>query len=128
MNIGENENKIHSLLSHENIYKNVNYNPTAKADLMLTHKRMRLSFRRTIGPLVSQIDSPTYVAQHVVKENIEITFLSMAEVRQPNNKDDVEVEESLCQASTSKGILNESNVKPRVHGLQIIQKRLFHKN
>ncbi|RVE45954.1 hypothetical protein evm_009427 [Chilo suppressalis] len=32
----------------------------------------------------------------------------MAEVRQPNNKDDVEVE-SLCQASTSKDILNENN-------------------
>ncbi|RVE39763.1 hypothetical protein evm_015587, partial [Chilo suppressalis] len=35
-------------------------------------------------------------------ENIEITFLSMAEVRQPNNKEDVEVEESLS-------ILNENN-------------------
>ncbi|RVE41445.1 hypothetical protein evm_013902 [Chilo suppressalis] len=43
------------------------------------------------------------------KENIEFSFLSMDEVRQPNNKDDGEVEKSLCQASTSKGILNENN-------------------
>ncbi|RVE41428.1 hypothetical protein evm_013922 [Chilo suppressalis] len=30
------------------------------------------------------------------KENIEFSFLSMDEVRQPNNKDDGEVEKSLC--------------------------------